>query len=75
MEQEKIKAYYQMWSEAWKLFRKWSMELKDDDSFWKKAVEEADAFIKQYKGQLSSRIIADILWELQSQAQTMKGTT
>lgn len=75
MEQEKIKAYYQMWSEAWKLFRKWSMELNDDDSFWKKAVEEADAFIKQYKGQLASRIIADILWELQSQAQTMKGTT
>ena len=68
MEQEKIKAYYQMWSEAWKLFRKWAINFTDTDDFWQNAIKEADEFCRQHSCKLASIIVVDILDELQKQA-------
>lgn len=72
MTQEDIKAYYQMWSEAWKYFRKWVNNFQDDESFWQNAVSEAEKFAEQYKEQglerFAYRIAYDILEELETEA-------
>ena len=72
MDQEKMKAYYQMWSEAWKQFRKWLADYQDDDSFWQRLLREGEQFYSQYKGtaveQLSKKIILDIIEELETVA-------
>ena len=77
MEQEKIKAYYQIWSEAWKLFRKWALDFQDDDSFWQRAVKEAGEFSAQYKdtefARFANRIMIDILEELETKALGKRG--
>ena len=69
MEQEKIKAYYQMWSEAWKYFRKWLYDLRNDDEYWRTCIKDADDFCNQYKGspqeKVAKSIIMDILEELE----------
>jgi len=69
MEQEKIKAYYQMWSEAWKYFRKWAIDFKDTDDFWKQLVYEAESFGAKYKGtdleKFAYRIASDIAEEIE----------
>lgn len=69
MDQEKIKAYYQMWSEAWKVFRKWAIDFQDDDSYWQRLVREGDAFITQYRGTavetLAKKVVLDIIEELE----------
>ena len=77
MEQEKIKAYYQMWSEAWKYFRHWLLKYQDDESFWQNSVSEAEKFAENYKGQpmekFAYRIAYDILEELETQALKERG--
>ena len=77
MEQEKIKAYYQMWSEAWKQFRSWALEFQDDDSFWQKIIREGELFIARYKGtemeRFARRTIIDVLEELETIALTKRG--
>ena len=79
MEQEKIKAYFQMWSEAWKQFKKWAEEFRDDDSFWEKAVKDSEAFAARYKGTdlelFARRTLITILEELETISTTKRGKT
>ena len=77
MDQEKMKAYYQMWSEAWKQFRKWLVDYQDDDSFWQRLLREGEEFCNQYKGtdveQFAKKVILDIIEELETVATGKRG--
>lgn len=72
MEQEKIKAYYQMWSEAWKHFKRWAERFNDDESFWQNSVSEAEKFAEKYKcsglERFAYHIAYDILEELENKS-------
>jgi len=69
MEQEKIKAYYQMWSEAWKQLHRWLAEFQDDESFWQKVYQDAELFSEKYKQtdikKFADRIVIDMAEELE----------
>ena len=69
MEQEKIKAYYQMWSEAWAVFRRWLAEFQDDESFWQRVYRDAESYSEKYKQtdikKFADRIIIGIAEELE----------
>lgn len=77
MNQEKIKAYFQMWSEAWKVFKKLSEKYQDDDSFWQYGVKEGEEFYLRYKGtdcgELAKQIMIDVLEEFQRVALAERG--
>ena len=72
MEQEKIKAYYQMWSEAWQLLRLWLKDLENTDDFWQRVMREAESFGEKYEGTDLERfayiVIIDIAHELEDAA-------
>lgn len=63
MEQEKIKAYYQMWSEAWKYFRHWLLKYQDDESFWQNSVAEAERFASNYTDEEMKRFAYRIAYD------------
>ena len=63
MEQEKIKAYYQMWSEAWKYFKRWAERFNDDESFWQNSVAEAERFASNYTDEKMRRFAYRIAYD------------
>ena len=69
MTQEKIKAYYQMWSEAWKLFRNLLENRSTNDNCWEYALKQSESLCSQYEktecSQISKKIMMDILEEVQ----------
>ena len=64
MNQEKIKAYYQMWSEAWTMFRSWATDYKNCDSFWSRIIDDGEAFIKKHNGTQCARLAKQIVLEM-----------
>ena len=77
MTQEDIKAYYQMWSEAWKHFKRWAERFNDDESFWQNSVAEAERFASNYTDEemrrFAYRIAYDILEQLETIATERRG--
>ena len=72
MEKEKMKLYYDLWSDCWSMFRKWMMEFCNEDSFWQQCIRDADKFCDKYEaqgvGHFASILAQDILHELENKA-------
>lgn len=66
MDERKVKGYYALWVDAWRLFKQWAEECDGSDSFFEKAEKEAHAFADKhvtYKW-LAFQLVMDILTEL-----------
>lgn len=71
MTQEDIKAYYQMWSEAWKHFKRWAERFNDDESFWQNSVAEAERFASNYTDEKMRRFAYRIAYDILEQLETI----
>lgn len=74
MNTEDMKTYYEIWSEAWGLFRHWLSELENSDSFFEKANSQAIAYQKKHHKheRLAKVLMMDILEELGRVSATME---
>lgn len=49
MTEQELKCAYDMFTSAWRFFKKYAVvEDKDNDQFWEKVVDESSAISKQY---------------------------
>lgn len=58
MNEEKLREYYAIYTDCWKLFKKFSKP-DDSDKFWQALVDESDLILKKHgKSELCKKIIA-----------------
>lgn len=63
MDKEKLKNYYEIFTVAWQLFRKYANTKKDED--WDKLISEATEIRKKYPGEFSRKILMETLNEIE----------
>ena len=59
-----VKEDYQMFSDIWKVYRKYR-EIKDDRNYWQQLINEADKIYKKYQTKLCKRLLLEILDEFE----------
>lgn len=58
-----LKNYYEMFTAAWKLFRKYAVIKKDEE--WNKLIKEATEIRNRYPGEFSRKILMETLDEIE----------
>lgn len=63
---EELKRKYDMFTECWRLFKKYA-DVKNDDEYWESVVSESNAIAKQYG---NCRFVRDLLLAVISELET-----
>ncbi|MCM1026387.1 MAG: hypothetical protein NC432_08110 [Roseburia sp.] len=69
MTEQELKRDYEMFTKAWKFFKKYS-DVQDTDSYWQNVVAESDAIAKEYG---NCRLCRDLLLAALSKLERKKG--
>lgn len=73
MNNEELKQVYNMFSDCWKLFKKYADIRQDEEARWEALIDEADAIINQYGK--DNKFVRDLIMAIMSQfeRESMKG--
>ena len=66
MSDEALKEYYQVFTDAWKLFKKYSNISNDNDDYWKTLMDEVKQLTEVHKSDLALNIMLEVVKELES---------
>ena len=73
MSNEELKRYYDMFTDSWRFFKKYS-DVKDTDEYWEKVVGESDRLSKQYgNSKFVNTLLLAVIGELERKAREGKG--
>ncbi len=64
MSEEELRRIYNMFTAAWKFFRKYH-DMPDNDESWQAAVDESNAISKQYNSKLANALLLASIDELE----------
>lgn len=72
MGNEELKRYYDMFTDSWRFFKKYS-EVKDTDEYWEVVVNESGAISRKYgKCKIIINLVLAALTELERISKEMK---
>lgn len=65
MTDEKLKEYFEIYTDCWKLFRKYS-EPNDTDEFWQQLIDESKLLhVKHGKTEFSKKLLVETITEIE----------
>lgn len=67
MTEQELRRTYDMFTAAWKFFRKYH-DMPDNDESWQAAVDESNAISKQYNSKLANALLLASIDELERKA-------
>ena len=69
MSETSLKEYYQIFTDAWKLFKRHS-NITNDDAYWKTVMDEVKQLTKVHKGEMAFNIMLEVVSELERISKT-----
>ena len=68
---EELKAVYNIFTDAWKLYKKYA-DVRSDDEYWEKVVNESDSIAKKHdNGRLCRDLILAVISELERKSKKL----
>ena len=68
---EELKAVYNIFTDAWKLYKKYA-DVRSDDEYWENVVNETSALAKKYdNGRLCRDLILAVISELERKSKKL----
>lgn len=64
MDQEKLKEYFDIYTDCWKFFKRYS-DVEYSDQYWLGLMQEANNIYERHKTELCKKLILDTLDELE----------
>ena len=64
MSDKELKEYYQVFTDAWKLFKRHS-NVTDNDAYWKTVTDEVKHLTEVHKSDLALNIMLEVVSELE----------
>lgn len=72
---EELKAIYGMFTDAWKLYKKYADIQQTEDAKWEMFVAKADAIAKKYNnGRLCRDLVLAVMFELERKSKEIQKT-